>query len=183
MHYITADGEITELNLVFKTPYNHDTLAEALRTAQVNDEPSKTQQHFKDEADINEIMRRWLKTGEIKEIPLPPQYGDFHRNGNRLPLTQQPHCRDQRTLLPPAAVRASYQNDPGLWVEDVNTRLAGGDLEPLKAMGLDVTVKTVDPPDGTGTPTVAEPPKPRKGRPAPLKRDRTSPVTQHTYIK
>jgi len=167
MHYITADGEITELNLVFKTPYNHDTLAEALRTAQVNDEPSKTQQHFKDEADINEIMRRWLKTGEIKEIPLPPQYGDFtemetdyHSLNNRIAETNALFYRL------PAAVRASYQNDPGLWVEDVNTRLAGGDLEPLKAMGLDVTVKTVDPPDGTGTPTVAEPPKPPEGAPS-----------------
>jgi len=97
---------------VFKTPYNHDTLAEALRTAQVNDEPSKTQQHFKDEADINEIMRRWLKTGEIKEIPLPPQYGDFtemetdyHSLNNRIAETNALFYRL------PAAVRASYQND------------------------------------------------------------------------
>jgi len=102
-----------------------------------------------------------VKTGEIKEIPLPPQYGDFtemetdyHSLNNRIAETNALFYRL------PAAVRASYQNDPGLWVEDVNTRLAGGDLEPLKAMGLDVTVKTVDPPDGTGTPTVAEPPKP-----------------------
>jgi len=167
MHYITADGEITELNLVFKTPYNHDTLAEALRTAQVNDEPSKTQQHFKDEADINEIMRRWLKTGEIKEIPLPPQYGDFTEIGNRLPLTQQPHCRDQRTLLPPPGGRASELPErPGTLGR--GCQHPPGRRRPRTPQGNGPGCHGEDRGSArrNGDPTVAEPPKPPEGAPS-----------------
>jgi len=41
-------------------------LAEAKRTGQANDEPSMTQQHGKEEADINTIVNRFLKTGILR---------------------------------------------------------------------------------------------------------------------
>lgn len=166
-YYVTRNGELVELGFgEFKTPFNHDTCEDCARHATVNDKPSLTQQHFREEVDINTIVDRFLKTGEMKQIPLPPQFGDvsemetdYHALQNRIAETNALFYKL------PAALRASYQNDPGRWVEDVNARLQTGDLDPLRAMGLDIPRPNVEPPpaeNGTqGTPA----PGPANGAP------------------
>lgn len=39
--------------------------------------PSLTQQHFKDECDINSIMDRYIRTGTVPTNKGQPKYGDF----------------------------------------------------------------------------------------------------------
>jgi len=40
-------------------------------------QPSLTRQSFKDECDVNQIVKRYTETGMINHIPrTPPQYGD-----------------------------------------------------------------------------------------------------------
>lgn len=46
-------------------------------TALYCDEPSLTQQHFKEECDINEILRRSQVSGQLPVRSTPPMYGDF----------------------------------------------------------------------------------------------------------
>src|SRR5580765_5072286 len=55
--------------------YDADLLS--LATAVGFFEKSLTQQHFKDECDINEIVRRFGLTGKLPENVKAPQYGDF----------------------------------------------------------------------------------------------------------
>lgn len=128
------NGEV----VYWKTPYNHDTLAENERTQFIPTGEKLTQDSFKDEQDINKIVERVLRTGQMPDIQLPPQYGDlttaddFHAMQNKLAETKGLFYKL------PAAIRASYQNDAGAWLEHVNQAVASGDVEPLREMGLDL---------------------------------------------
>lgn len=130
---VDDDGQI----VIWKTPYNHNTDREAGRVALFCGEPSLAQQSFKDEADINVIVERVLRTN-APPIPLPMQYGDlttvddYHTMQTKLAETNGLFYR-----LPPD-IREEYSNNPGAWLQDVNEKLAAGDIEPLRAMGLDL---------------------------------------------
>lgn len=133
-----ADGEI----VIWKTPYNHDVDYEAVRLALTCDDLSLTQQNFKDQVDINRIVEGFTRTGELPLIPMPLQYADlatmddYHTMANKLAETNALFYK-----LPPD-IREEYSNNPGAWLQDVNEKLAAGDIEPLRDMGLDL--KTLD---------------------------------------
>jgi len=136
--YIDENGELQPYTR-WKTPYNHDTKAEAMRHGFKTTGPSKTQQNFTDDADINTIVGRVLKTGIMPDIPIPPQYGDlttvddYHTMVNKLAETKALFYRLD------AKERAKFDNDPGAWIGYVNQAINEGDLEPLKQMGMDVS--------------------------------------------
>lgn len=75
-------------------------------------EPSRTQQHFAEEVDINTIVRRFGLTGELpKNVPLV-MHGDFtnvvdFRSAMDLVVSAREAFMEQ-----PAAVRARFHNDP-----------------------------------------------------------------------
>lgn len=166
---ISHDGELLD----WKTPFNHNTTHEAKRTALICQDDSKTQQHMRDETDINHIVDKFLKTGQAPSVAVPPKYGDFSTTQDYHDL--QNHLAETNALFYklPAAVRASFQNDPAQWVGHVHEKLAAGDLDPLRVMGLDVpdaeqtlpnpAPEATDPGNARGGPTpaapAAEPPK------------------------
>lgn len=53
---------------MFRTPFNYDTDAVSLETGFSSDEPSLTQQHMRDETDINVMVSRFARG---LEIPMP----------------------------------------------------------------------------------------------------------------
>lgn len=75
--------------------------------------PSKTKQSERDACDINQIMKRFERTGILPEmIRKEPHYGDFSD-----PVTYQEalnlviHTGEQFAALP-AKIRARFENDP-----------------------------------------------------------------------
>jgi len=98
------------------------------RRTQKNDEPTLTQQHFKEKADINHIVNHALQTrteprtdfGRLGSRPLKPIYGDFssidHMDWrNKIADAEMAFHR-----LGPR-IRAKFRNDPHQmlrWVED-----------------------------------------------------------------
>lgn len=80
----------------------------------VNNEPTKTQQQFKDECDINNIIARYEKTGELS-----------HLSGRKGAFTDLSDVTDYQGMLHtviqaeeafmtlPAVVRTRFRNDPG----------------------------------------------------------------------
>lgn len=76
--------------------------------------PSLTQQHFKDECDVNRIMKRYEETGSWGEqqTNVRPQFGDFS--------TEFDFRQAQETVIRaaeafdalPARVRKRFNNDP-----------------------------------------------------------------------
>jgi hypothetical protein len=136
----------------WKTPYNHDTEKESDRTALTCNDPSKAQQHAKEECDINTIVDRFLKTGALPPIRVPPTYSDFAEVFDlQTALNQVKAAQDSFNALP-AGVRARFQNDPTKFVGYVDHCMTTGDLDPLREMGLAVPAAPDSRPDaGQGT--------------------------------
>lgn len=144
----------------FKSPYNHDTDAESNRLAQTNKDPSLCQQHQAEEADINTIVKNFGVTGKLPLVDIEPIYGDFenaedfHTMKNRLAETTSMFYKL------PAGMRASFNNDPGSWLENVHEQIAAGNLDAVKTMGVDIEkiARTVTPTEPPGSGTAVTPP-------------------------
>lgn len=114
-------------------------------------EPTMTQQHSKDEVDINKIMARYIKTGVIDHVQkYQPQYTennevDYHESMNVI------RKADEMFLELPSSVRKTFHNDPAKFLEFVNDE---NNIDKLSEMGL--TSKTKSP---TGDKTTAPPAK------------------------
>ncbi|QXP07915.1 MAG: internal scaffolding protein [Arizlama microvirus] len=97
--------------LKIKTNYHQDKVS-GLNCS----EPCITQQHLKDETNINSIMARAQRTGNITSIgqrTSGPSYGDF----TRITSFQEAHdmvmsARDSFMEFP-ASIRKIFKNDPG----------------------------------------------------------------------
>lgn len=98
-----------------------------------NDE-SRTKQSFKNEANINNIMARYNKTGVIDHLNSNAgSYGDFstansYQDSLNLIISAQNMFDDL-----PAKIRKRFGNDPALFIEFVDTP---GNLQELVEMGL-----------------------------------------------
>jgi phage internal scaffolding protein len=136
-------------NTVFlRTPYNYDRDAATNESALACEEPSLAQQHFKDECDINNILRQFNVTGLLPESPLSPRYGDFtgisdyHTAMNRVIAAQ-----DEFEALP-AQIRARFDNDPANlieFLENSENRLEAEELglvEKVAAEAVEATINT-----------------------------------------
>lgn len=65
-----------------RTQFNYDVDAVSEETGLKCEDGTRTQQQFKDECDINEIMRRFGKTGQVPSNVRAPMYGDFTEVGD-----------------------------------------------------------------------------------------------------
>lgn len=166
---ITEDGEIIDLVTYeviamappfWKTPHNHDRDKESLAHGTACLDPSKTQQQFLKDADINTILAKFTQTGEL---PITGQatYGDADDRDLQDRIVTAWEVNEAWEKLSPE-VRNTLR-DPQLFVEYVEHCLKTGDVEPLQKLGL---APPPEPPK-----TDPEPPKPPAppvgGSPAP----------------
>jgi len=105
-------------NTVFlRTPYNYDRDAATNESGLACEEPSLAQQHFKDECDINNILRQFNVTGLLPQQTLSPRYGDFSGIGDyHTALNRVIAAQDEFEALP-AQIRARFNNDPAQLIE------------------------------------------------------------------
>jgi len=100
-----------------RTPYNYDVDKVSDETGLTCPEPTLAQQNFKDETDINHIVRQFGLTGQLPGKPLSPQYGDFtgvldyHSAVNAVLAAQD----DFMEL--PAQMRSRFNNDPAQLID------------------------------------------------------------------
>jgi len=105
------------MTIFIRTPYNYDTDAVSDETGLSCPEPTLAQQQFRDEADINTIMERFGRTGEIVAPIRMPTYGDFSQvNDYHTAMNALIEARNSFEALP-AKIRARFENDPGQFVE------------------------------------------------------------------
>lgn len=140
---ITEDGEI--INTVtheviarappfFKTQWNHDTVHEALASAQINTEPSKTQQQFAKDADINVILAKFQQTGELRGSS-GFRYIDVDKEFDlQSEMVTGAQVKEAWDALPAAA--RNILKDPKTFADYVDHCMETGDLEPLRELGL-----------------------------------------------
>ncbi|UOF77158.1 scaffold protein [Microviridae sp.] len=100
-----------------RTAYNYDTDEASLLSGLVCSEPTKAQQQFKDECDINTIVRRFGVTGLVPGTTKVPTYGDFtgvsdyHQAMN---VVAQANTAFHEL---PAHIRLRFANDPGRLID------------------------------------------------------------------
>lgn len=120
-----------------RTPYNYDRNAASDETGLSCPEETLTQQQFKDETDINTIVRRFGLTGEMPPNVVVPMTGDFtdavtdyHSALNMV------KAADAGFLTIPAEIRTQFDNDPGkliAFLEDEKNRPKAIELGLVKA--------------------------------------------------
>lgn len=95
-----------------RTPYNYDTNAASNESGVHCEDASLAQQHFRDECDINNILRQFNVTGLLPELTLSPRYGDFTGISDfKTALDRVNATYDEFETLP-AQIRAKFDNDP-----------------------------------------------------------------------
>jgi phage internal scaffolding protein len=89
-------------------------------TGTLCEEKTLTQQQFKDEADINNIIDRFVKTGDLPQVSTLPTFQnfegifDYHTAQNALIEAEKAFM----TL--PAKIRDSFDNDPQQLIEFIS---------------------------------------------------------------
>jgi len=100
-----------------RTPYNYDTDAASNESGLHCEDASLAQQHFKDECDINNILRQFNITGLLPESTLSPRYGDFTGIGDYHTALNQVIAAEDEFMALPATLRARFENDPAQLIE------------------------------------------------------------------
>jgi len=107
-------------NPFIRNPYNYDTLAASNESGLRCEDASRTQQHFKDETDINNILRQFNITGQLPTKALSPRYGDFTGIGDYHSALNQVIAAEGEFMTLPAQLRARFDNDPQELIEFLN---------------------------------------------------------------
>lgn len=129
-------------------------MAERVRVMLVCDpEGGRTKQSFKDDADINVLVKRWLGGVPIPQPDTPGLYGDFSTIGTFQEAQNMMGDAVDHFMMLPAAVRAEFGNDPG---QMMNFMSDPANAERAKEMGL-------VPPDLIESAEPAAPPVPGEG--------------------
>lgn len=150
----------------WKTPFNHDTAAEATRTGTIFNDESKTQQSYRDEADINEIMAKFGAT-QVRSPPMHfvdvPDDLDLATGIARIREGQQEFLKLPKNLQQHFETMDNY-------LDYIDQAAAAGDRKALEELNLvPPTAPPATPPHAAtqGTPPAGGPPVPPAATPAP----------------
>jgi len=125
-----------------RTPYNYDTDEASSVSGLSCPEDTLAQQHAKDEADINTIVRRFGLTGELPSGVRMPQYGDFTDASDYHTSLNAVRAADAAFMQLPADIRTRFNNDAGAFVDfclDSNNRSEAEKLGLVPATSVAVT--------------------------------------------
>jgi len=111
--------------------YDRDKNSDLAKLVFVN--PSRTKQSFRDECDINYILRQFNVTGQLPTGSVQPQYGDFSGITDYQSALNAVMAAQDSFLQLPAKLRARFDNDPALFVEFASDE---ANKDEMKALGL-----------------------------------------------
>lgn len=100
-----------------RDPYNYDVDQVSNETGLRCDDPSLTQQQFKEEADINTIVDRFLKSGVLPTAVNMPQYVDYEGVFDFQSAMNVVRKADENFMRLDAKVRARFNNSPQAFLE------------------------------------------------------------------
>jgi len=141
----------------FRTPYEpHRRFSKSF----CDKGPSRTKQSFKDECDINRIMKRWQKTAVLEHVrDGMPSYGDFTNATDYKTAADQVKAANEAFMQMPANVRQRVDNSPAKFLDFIGDPENRSELVELGLLEAD----RVNSPVSGGSPT---PPAPEAGTPS-----------------
>lgn len=119
--------------IAIRGPY-YDTKKASLAAGFDNkNEPTMTQQHYKDQTDINRIVERFLSTGELPQAAVLPTYADYEGVFDFQTAQNALVAGNRAFMSLPAKMRARFENDPQKYMEFCTNE---ENRDELKKMGL-----------------------------------------------
>lgn len=135
-----------------RSAYNYD-MNEASRKSGLHcKDKTRTQQHFKEECDINTIVQRFGLTGELPTTVQTPTYGDYTGIFDFQSAMNKVVEAQQNFMTLPAKIRARFHNDPQELLEFVTDESNRPEAEKL---GL--VERAPQPTEASPTPSGAPP--------------------------
>jgi len=116
-----------------KNPITYDRDKNSANATFSFSKPSLTKQSFRDECDINTILKRFNVTGQLPVGSVQPQYGDFSGVTDYQSALNAVMAAQDSFLALPAKLRARFDNDPALFVEFASDE---ANKDEMKALGL-----------------------------------------------
>lgn len=95
-----------------------------------------THQQFKEDADINVLMKRFGVTGKMPMPSMLPFYGDFSQVGDFHGSMQMVRQAQEAFALLPASVRAKFHNSPSELVQFLHSEMSPEQLKEARELGL-----------------------------------------------
>lgn len=127
--------------IILRSAYGYDTDAVSRETATAPGGESLAHQSFRDESDINTIVRRFGVTGQLPQNVDPPTYAsfdgifDFHTAMNAVAAAREAFGSMS------SKVRARFHNNPQEFVEFCSDEK---NLDEMRKMGLAIPAKVPD---------------------------------------
>lgn len=121
--------------MVFRKHFDYDVKAASDEAAIPADGhgDSLTIQSQSEDADINEMMRRFKITGQMPIDVRAPTYGDFEGVSSYQDAIHAIMQAQESFDRMPAEIRAKFENDPGKFVDFCSDP---GNIEAMREMGL-----------------------------------------------
>lgn len=114
-----------------RNPYNYDADQASFDSGLECKDKSLTQQHQREDADINTIVKRFGVTGLLPQAKAPPTYGDFDQvNDYREALDLINQARATFMALP-ADLRSRFDNDAAKFLDYCEDPANLADLEKM----------------------------------------------------
>lgn len=105
------------IGVFLRTPYNYDRDEASQSSGLECKDPTRTQQHFAEETDINTIVERFKITGQLPENVRMPTYADFDEIYNFQDAMNAIRLAEESFAAMPANVRRRFNNDPAQFLE------------------------------------------------------------------
>lgn len=86
---------------------------------EINTQPSMTQQHFTEECDINQILRKFIQTGILDTIG-PGVYADISDGMDYQSALHMIKEADEMFLALPSEIRKRFNNSPAEYMDFVH---------------------------------------------------------------
>ena len=103
-----------------RSPFNFDPDVVSFQSGvDFSDSPSRAQQHFRDETDINVMVQRFQRTG-VPPAPPVPAMSEFNEIFDFQSAMDQVVKAKHAFAALPSKVRSRFQNDPGQFLEFFN---------------------------------------------------------------
>lgn len=125
----------------FRTPYIKND-----RVTFKSQLPSRTLQNFKAESEIDNIMRRYEKTGIIEhQARFQGRYGDFTNAPDYMTAMNKVVAANEMFLTLPSKIRKQFDNDPAQFIDFVSNPENGPELVKMGLATARVEPSTAQP--------------------------------------
>lgn len=139
-----------------KSRFNFDREANSVATGLDDFDDTRTQQQFKEEADINVLVRRFNITGQMPENVRAPTYADFSEVYDFHSAANAIAAANEAFMQMPAEIRFDrFRNDPAAFVAFCSNEANRDEARKLGLIPAELPLNTAPAAPASSTPAPA----------------------------